>query len=269
MTDRDPLRVRLFGYGVPYRVKFGPEGAVQPLETGPEKEAEDLARELAAVAGLGAEEGVVEEGAWALSMPFGRCGVDGLPREYLKIFHQEEGYLDILGTEGYEAIILKDGEKVELTPGIVARVRARPRPGRRVVAAFQTEDHTPLLGNAAPFTLDGAVPDDYAERLVKCHTAFDRVKGMADSDWQGYREILDGFFQKMAAALEEDEEVSRTQKEARAQGTYDVPDQEVMFARQQGLLTAEVVARIRSREEGLFRFPGMFGGITTLFNLID
>ena len=63
MTDRDPLRVRLFGYGVPYRVKFGPEGAVQPLETGPAKEAEDLARELAALAGLGAEEGVVEEGA--------------------------------------------------------------------------------------------------------------------------------------------------------------------------------------------------------------
>ena len=268
MTDRDPLRVRLFGYGVPYRVKFGPEGAVQPLETGPAKEAEDLARELAALAGLGAEEGVVEEGAWALSMPFGRCGVDGLPREYLKVFHQEEGYLDLLGTKGYEAVSLIEGEKVELAPGAVARVRARPRSGRRVVAAFQTEDHTPLLGNAAPFTLDGAVPEDYAERLIKCHAAFDRVRGMADSDRQGYRELLDGFFQKMAAALEGDEEVERTQREARAQGPYDVADQEVMFARQQGLLTAEVVARIRRREEGLFRFPGMFGGITTLFNLI-
>lgn len=269
MTDRDPLRVRLFGYGVPYRVKFGPEGAVQPLETGPEKEAEDLARELAALAGLEAEEGPVEEGVWALSMPFGRCGVDGLPREYLKIFHQEEGYLDLLGAEGYEVVPLKEGERVKLTPGVVARVRARPRPGRRVVAAFQTEDHTPLLGNAAPFSLDGAVPDDYAERLIKCHAAFDRVKGMADSDRQGYREILDGFFRKMAAALEGDQKVSQTQKEARVQGTYDVPDQEVMFARQQGLLTAEVISRIRIREEGLFRFPGMFGGITTLFNLIE
>lgn len=269
MSDRDPLRVRLFGYGAPYRTRCGTDGAVQPLETGPEREAEDLARELAALAGLEETPGIVEEDAWALSMPFGRCGVDGLPCEYLMVHHLEEGYLDVLRKDGYEALSLKEGEMVTIVPGMVIRVRARPRPGRRVVVAFQTEDRTPLLGNAAPFTLDGMVPDGYGERLRKCHAAFDRVKALAEGNIGEYRKALDLFFSGMAARIRRNEEIRAIQGEARAQGTYDADDQGIFFTRQRKLLSEEVMGRIRARDEALFRFPGMFGGITTLFKLIE
>ena len=269
MSDRDPLCVRLFGYGVPYRVRFGTDGSVQPLETGPEREAEDLARELAALGGLGETPGSVEEDAWALSMPFGRCGVDGLPREYLMVHHLEEGYLDVLREDGCEAVPLEEGEMVTVVPGMVIRVRARPEPGRRVVAAFQTEDRTPLLGNAAPFTLDGVVPDEYSERLRKCHAAFDQVRVLAEGNPGEYREALGRFFSEMAARIRGNEEIRTIQEDARGQGTYDADDQGALFSRQRGLLNDEVIARIRQRDEVLFRFPGMFGGITTLFNLIE
>lgn len=45
----DPLKVRLFGYGVPYRARLTEEGVLLPLETSPEREAADLAGELAAL----------------------------------------------------------------------------------------------------------------------------------------------------------------------------------------------------------------------------
>ena len=35
----DPLRARLFGYGVPYRARPTDEGLLLPLETSPEREA--------------------------------------------------------------------------------------------------------------------------------------------------------------------------------------------------------------------------------------
>jgi hypothetical protein len=135
--------------------------------------------------------------------------------------------------------------------------------------AFQTEDRTPLLGNAGPFTLDGGVPDGYGERLVRCHAAFDRIRELAGRNPAEYQEALDRFFTGMAARIQGDEEVRRTQKVARVQGTYEVADQEALFARQRGLLTGEGIDRIRRRDEALFRFPGMFGGITTLFKLIE
>ena len=269
MSDRDPLCVRLFGYGVPYRVRFGTDGSVQPLETGPEREAEDLARELAVLSGQEGTPGTVEEGTWALSMPFGRCGVDGLPREYLMVYHLEEGYLDVLGKEGCEAVPLEEGGMVTVVPGMIIRVRARPRPGRRVVAAFQTEDRTPLLGNAAPFTLDGVVPDEYSQRLRKCHAAFDQIRALAEVNPDGYQEALERFFSGMAASIRGNEEIRAIQREARGQGTYDADDQGSFFTRQRELLDDEVLGRIRDRDEALFRFPGMFGGITTLFNLIE
>ena len=269
MANADPLRVRLFGYGVPYRVRLAYDGTVQPLETGPAREAGDLARELAAMIGLAVEETMVEEGAWALSMPFGRCGVEGLPREYLIVHHLEEGYLDVLAEEGCKAHPLNEGEMVQLVPGMVARVRGRPLPGRRVVVAFQTEDRTPLMGNAAPFTVDGLVPEGYSERLVKCHTAFRRMQELAEKDVVEYRERLDAFFRNMEEGLAGNQEVHRVQEEARIQGTYDVEDQGVLFGRQRELLNEDVIEGIRKQDEKLFRFPGMFGGITTLFNLIE
>ena len=41
---KDPLRVRLFGYGVPYRVHFDADGGVQPLDTDVAREATDRTR---------------------------------------------------------------------------------------------------------------------------------------------------------------------------------------------------------------------------------
>ena len=269
MANTDPLRVRLFGYGVPYRVRLADDGVVQPLETGPSREAGDLARELAAMSGLAAEETLVEEDAWALSMPFGRCGVEGLPKEYLVVHHLEEGYLDVLAEGGCKVHPLEEGEMVQLVPGMVVRVRGRPLPGRRVVVAFQTEDRTPLMGNAAPFTVDGLVPENYSERLVKCHAAFRQMQELAEKDVVEYRERLDAFFRNMEEELAGNQEVHRVQEEARIQGTYDVEDQGVLFGRQRELLNEDVIEGIRKQDEKLFRFPGMFGGITTLFNLIE
>ena len=150
---------------------------------------------------------------------------------------------------------------------MVARVRARPQPGRRVVVAFQTEDRTPLMGNAAPFTLDGEVPDDYAERLIKTNAAFSAVKQMAESDDpSACQETLSRFFDAMAERLSGDRQVLQVRDEARNAGTYEEVAEAASFARQRELLTDDVLARIECEDEQLFRFPGMFGGITTLFN---
>jgi hypothetical protein len=156
-----------------------------------------------------------------------------------------------------------------VVPGTVIRFRAKPRPGRRVLVAFQTEDRTPLLGNAAPFTLDGKVPEAYAERLIQCHAAFDAARCLAEADPPAYRRTLDGFFSAMAQRLADNAEVTRTQSEARAQGTYLEQDQLPLFGRQRNLLTESVIERIGQQEEGLFRFPGMFGAVASLGKLVD
>ena len=99
MTEQNPLRVRLFGYGAPYLVRFGSAGEVEPLATLAEAEAAALVQELAALTGRVAPLAETEPDAWALSMPFGRCGVAGLPREYLIPWHCVEAYLDLLDRE--------------------------------------------------------------------------------------------------------------------------------------------------------------------------
>ena len=265
----DPLNARLFGYGVPYRVRFAADGEVQPLETEAAQEAEDLARELTAFTGKGVESREEKEGVWTLSMPFGRCGVKGRPREYLMVHHIEEGYLDVLFEDGGEARRVEEGEVLEILPGMVIRVRARARAGRRVLVGFQTEDRTPLQGNAAPFTLDGKVPEAYQARLVKAHRAFKQMWKWAAEDRGRYQESLARFFADMAAALEGDEGIARIQTAARREGAYEVADERALFARQQGMVSEEVLERIRRQDAELFRFPGMFGGITTLFKLMS
>jgi hypothetical protein len=256
MTGSDPLRARLFGYGVPYRVRFTQSGEVVPLETGPAQEAAALADELEALQGFphrSARQN--EEGEWVISMPFGRCGVNGLPREYLTVYHLREGFLDVLDAEGYTERAIVEGETLTIVPGMVIRVRARPRAGHRVLVGFQTEDRTPLLGNAAPFTL-------------KAHAAFVKMKQLASDDSTRYQTLLQGFFATMAEALAGNEEIPRIQQAARREGAYDVDDERDLSIRQQALLSPEVVERIRHQDEELFRFPGMFGGITTLFRII-
>ena len=185
----DPLRARLFGYGVPYRVELDAAGAVAPRTTDAAGEAERLCRALRQLRGEG--EGATE-GDWVYSLPFGRCGIQGRPREHLIAHFCVEAYIDVLSMDGVKTQPLAAGEIADIEPGSVVRFRARPLENYCVLVAFQTEDRTPLLGHAAPFTLDGEVPDDWRERLVKCHAAFDAAAARASDG--GHRPLLERFF---------------------------------------------------------------------------
>ena len=256
----DPLRARLFGYGVPYQVDVDETGAVAPRPTDAGGEAERLCRALHQLSGEGED---ATEGDWVYSLPFGRCGIQGRPREHIIAHFCAEAYLDVLSMDGVKTQPLAAGEIADIEPGSVVRFRARPLEHRCVLMAFQTEDRTPLLGHAAPFTLDGEVPDDWRERLVKCHAAFDAA---ADSE---HRPLLERFFGSMAAKLAADPEIAAAQEQARREGSYSVEEEQVLFDRQLALLDETVLARIRDQDEAVFRFPGMFGGVAPLFNLVD
>ncbi len=263
----DPLNARLFGYGVPYRVRFDAGGAVQALPTDAALEAKRLAGELEALTGGEAEPAAEEGDAWAISMPFGRCGVNGLPLEYLMVHHQAEAYLEVLTPAGVEVNNLSPGQIVTLKPGRVARLRARPLPGRQVLVAFQTEDRTPLQGNAAPFCPDHELPDEFADRLRTCHAAFQQTRSQACMQAARYTGVLQDFFGRMAEKIAADPVVHATQAAARSTGTYDVDDQVPLFERQKALLTPEIIQRTGAADPVLFRFPGMFGGIAMLYQL--
>ncbi|NKB67776.1 MAG: hypothetical protein GKR89_12000 [Candidatus Latescibacteria bacterium] len=260
----DPLQVRLFGYGVPYRARWSEDGSVEPLPTDATREAADLAAELTALSG-GGKGAAAEADTWAVSMPFGRCGVEDRPHEYLRAFNLAEGYLDVLTATGVDSVPLAAGEMVRIVPGAVVRLRARPAPGHRCLVAFQTEDRTPLSGNAAPFTLDGQVPDAYDQRLKVCHAAFAAVAALATDQRAA---SLQRFFATMAQGLSGNGDIARIQTQARAAGSYTSPDEDSLYQRQQALLSTDIIARIGAGDEALFRFPGMFGGITTLFNAL-
>ena len=256
----DPLRARLFGYGVPYRVEVDAAGAVVPQPTDAAGEAERLCRALRQLCEEG--EGATD-GGWVYSLPFGRCGIQGRPREHIVAHFCAEAYLDVLSMDGVKTQPLATGEVADIEPGSVVRFRARPLENHCVLVAFQTEDRTPLLGHAAPFTLDGEVPDDWRERLVKCHAAFDAV-----SDG-GHRPLLERFFGTMAEKLAGDPEITATQEQARCEGSYAVAEEQVLFDRQRALLDEATLTRIRDQDEAVFRFPGMFGGVAPLFNIVD
>ena len=260
----DPLRARLFGYGVPYRVEVDAAGAVVPRPTDAAGEAERLCRALRQLHGAGED---ATEDDWVYSLPFGRCGIQGRPREHIIAHFCAEAYLDALSMDGVKTQPLAVGEIADIEPGTVVRFRARPLEHRCVLVAFQTEDRTPLLGHAAPFTLDGAVPDDWRERLVKCHAAFDAAAARA-SDGE-HRPLLERFFGTMAEQLAGDPEITAAQEQARCEGSYAVEAEQALFDRQRALLDEAVLARIRDQDEAVFRFPGMFGGVAPLFNLVD
>ena len=264
ITMGDPLRVRLFGYGVPYRVEVDGVGAVAPRPTDAAGEAERLCRALRQLHGEG---NGVSDGGWVYSLPFGRCGVQGRPREHIIAHFCAEAYIDVLSMDGIETQPLAAGEIADIEPGSVVRFRARPLEHHCVLVAFQTEDRTPLLGHAAPFTLDGEVPDDWRERLVQCHAAFDAAAARAPDG--GHRALLERFLGAMAEALADDPEITAAQEQARREGSYAVAEEQALFDRQRALLDEEVLARIRDQDEAVFRFPGMFGGVAPLFNLID
>ena len=260
----DPLRARLFGYGVPYRVEVDETGAVAPRTTDAACEAARLCRVLRQL--RGESEGATD-GDWVYSLPFGRCGIQGRPREHIIAHFFAEAYLDVLSMDGVKIQPLAAGEIADIEPGSVVRFRARPLEHCCVLVAFQTEDRTPLLGHAAPFTLDGEVPEDWRERLVKCHAAFDAAIARASDG--GHRPLLERFFGTMAEKLAGDPEIAATQELARREGSYAVAEEQALFERQHALLDEAVLDRIRKRDEAVFRFPGMFGGVAPLFNLID
>ena len=260
----DPLRARLFGYGVPYRVEVDAAGAVAPKPTDAASEAERLCRALCQLRGEG--EGATE-GDWVYSLPFGRCGIQGRPREHIIAHFCAEAYLDVLSMDGVETQPLAAGEIADIEPGSVVRFRARPLDHHCVLVAFQTEDRTPLLGHAAPFTLDGEVPDDWRERLVKCHAAFDAAAARASEG--GHRPLLERFLGTMAEKLAGDPGVAAAQEQARREGSYAVAEEQALFDRQRALLDEAVLDRIRDQDEAVFRFPGMFGGVAPLFNLVN
>ncbi len=260
----DPLRVRLFGYGVPYRVEVDEVGVIAPRLTDAAGEAERLCLALRQLRGEG--EGA-PDGDWAYSLPFGRCGIQGRPREHIIAHFCAEAYLDVLSMDGVKVQPLAAGQIADIEPGSVVRFRARPLEHHCVLVAFQTEDRTPLLGHAAPFILDGEVPSDWRERLVKCHAAFDAAAARASAG--GHRPLLKRFFGTMAEKLAGDPEIAAAQELARCAGSYAVSAEQALFDRQRTLLNEAVLDRIRDQEEAVFRFPGMFGGVAPLFNLVD
>ena len=95
----DPLRVRLFGYGVPYRVGVDEVGVVAPRPTDATGEAERLCRALRQLRGEGYG---ATEGDWVYSLPFGRCGIQGRPREHIIAYFFAEAYIDVLSMDGVE-----------------------------------------------------------------------------------------------------------------------------------------------------------------------
>lgn len=268
MAESDPLKVRLFGYGVPYRVGLDADGGVEPVDTDAAQEADSVYRSLRLLKGLVGSPRTGKTGdEWAYSMPFGRCGVAGLPREHLVVHFCAEAYLDVLSEEGLETVELAEGEIAHIDPGTIVRLRALPLEGHRVLVAFQTEDRTPLLGNAGPFTLDGEVPEDWRERLIKCHAAFAEAAEQAKNGW--HRPLLQRFFEAMADKIAADREIPAIQEEARGAGSYDVIAEQVFFDRQRELLDETALERIKAQDEAVFRFPGMFGGVAPLFNLLN
>ena len=259
----DPLSVRLFGYGVPYRVEVDEGGAVVPRPTDAAGEAERLGHALRQLRGEGAG---ATDGDWAYSLPFGRCGIRGRPREHIIAHFCAEAYLDVLSMNGLETQPLAAGAIADIEPGSVVRFRARPLKNHSVLVAFQTEDRTPLLGHAAPFTLDGEVPDDWRERVVKSHAAFDAAARASDAR---RRPLLERFFAAMAKKLVSDPAIPAAQARARREGSYAVAAEQALFDRQRALLDEALLARIRDQDEAVFRFPGMFGGVAPLFSLVD
>ena len=73
----------------------------------------------------------------------------------------------------------------------------------------------------------------------------------------------------MAEGLADNPAIAAIQADARAAGSYEVVEERGLFERQRALLDAAALERIKAQDEAVFRFPGMFGAVAPLFNLID
>ena len=248
---REILGVRLFGYGVPYRARFE-RGVVEPARDRSRNRGRDLAQALARLRGA---PGTPGSDAWALSMPFGRCGLNGLPREHLRVFAARKAWLDLLTWDGpQEVAVPRDSWSPSNRRASCACAHGRNR-GDGFWSRFRRQDRTPLMGNAAPFTLDGEVPERWDERLGKGHAAFAEAAGLWSGDRPAYEAALERFFGSMAEKLEGDAAVAAVCEEARGAGSYDAPDEGPFFDYQEGMLDEPLLARIRAQDPELFRFP--------------
>ncbi|MFH1567909.1 MAG: hypothetical protein ABIL09_07895 [Gemmatimonadota bacterium] len=268
----DPLAPRLFGYGLLYRVALRGDALV-PAPAAAASEATALAAALSALASGGlaaADASGSGPGSWCASVPFGRCGIDGRPREHVRLWGASEAYHEILGPAGYESRPVEPGQTVTFLPGLLHRLRARGIGDGRVLVAFQTEDRTPLSGHAAPVNRgDQAAPTTHPERLLGAWAAFEALRALAGPDPGAYQRELARFFGRMANALSANPEMARIQAAAAAAGAYDAPDQDLLFRRQSALLIPEVLERVAAADPELFRFPGMFGAVAPLFSRLD
>ena len=88
------LRTRLFGYAVLFRAREV-AGGFEPVDVTAADEAKALARELELHVG----EPVGPNGPggeMGISVPFGRCGIDGRPLEHVRVLHAEQAWVDTL-----------------------------------------------------------------------------------------------------------------------------------------------------------------------------
>lgn len=265
MTIDSILVHRLFGYGTPFRVELGENKSFKVVDTTEQQEAEALGELLSALRGNESVPSAQGGAGWAYSMPFGRCGIEGLPREHVQVHFSSEAYIDVLGEEGVATQSVSNGQTVAIEPRTIVRLRARPIENGRVLVAFQTQDHTPLHGNAGPFVLEGTAPEDWRERLMRCHAAFEDAAVMEADE---RRAVLNRFFDSMAARIADVSEIPPLRDSAQAVGSYTASDENLFFERQSALLTEKTIAAIARGDKGVFRFPGMFGGVAPLFSLI-
>ena len=105
------LSQRLFGYGIPYEVEIDSSGKFSPVKWEANVQALELSKTLESWSREGKNYSVSEPGSsWAYSMPFGRCGIAGLPLEHLQVFDAEEIHIDVLSEAGLERKLMSEDD---------------------------------------------------------------------------------------------------------------------------------------------------------------
>lgn len=266
MAIDEILRSRLFGYAILFRARWQ-DGAVEPVVVDPQDEAQALSRELQHHVGqpVGGESDR-RDGEIGVSVPFGRCGIDGVPCEHVRMYNVDEAWIDRLTAAGLQSDAVSEGETLLVEPGSFVRFRGRPRSGHRVLVAFQTEDRSPLAGHAAPLSLaDEPTPADAGPRLATTSRAFQTLADDPDAAAGRLQEL----FEQMRGVVTSSDDVAHAQQAARQAGSYDLGAADEAFDAARALLNSDVIGRVARSDEALFRFPGMFGAVAPLFPLLE
>ncbi|MBT4612863.1 MAG: hypothetical protein HOM68_08155 [Gemmatimonadetes bacterium] len=274
--QKDPLVPRLFGFATLFRAQVGPTG-IQPVDSDAAVEADALARAIADHVGVSFDASVQAESVgaepleggleWGVSVPFGRCGVHGRPHEHVRIYGADQAWCDRIAADGSQTTVsVEEGEDLTFLPGHVQRIRALPREKGRVLVAFQTEDRTPLAGHAVAWMGDEAesVPDDPAQRVLLTHRAFNKL---AASEPAQIQQQVTAFMRQMSD-LVQNESIEAEHRTAKAAGSYQAGADDALFERQRCLVNSSVLAQIAARDAARFRYPGMFGAVAPMYDLV-